>query len=542
MNKQKSQDLREAGVKSPGEPVSFYLKYKDELPEVIELYSKFKVELPYFSSPRIRSLSHLQTSCTTLRPVNGERNGVHFLTLDPDTASWLFLSEEEASLWPVLREGITYQALRKRLKNWRAPRLRDFLTHLYRRGLLIIDGKPGLDPKIYDRGPLFWRSYLVEILLTERCNLACRYCYARGTPHREVMPMKTFRQAVDLAMTLPTNIMTIQFAGGESFTHFSAFKKAVAYIEEQAKQVDKQVEVIVQSNGTLLARPGVVDFLREHNIRIGISLDGPCKINDMTRTYVDRRSSYHDTLRGLEAVRKGGLEVVGTLTVVGRHNIDRAEELLEFFTQLGLVGVRFNVIIAKGRGQDSWEEFGVTPGEYFEFMKTVIRYIGRTRAFREANLQHLVRNLVMRRRNFRCMRSPCGAGLDYLVISSEGDVYPCVHWLREPGLKLGNVRELDSLEWVFLSSSEVKEMASRITNRIPGCRQCEWRHFCEGGCALGARDWHGTLLSPSPLCEYYRTIYPFLLDYLAYDPEFANYMVPEVEVCRFDGDRSGGSA
>lgn len=542
MIKQKSQILREAGMKSPGVPAGLYLKYKDELPEVIELYSTFQVELPSLSSPRIRSISHLQTSGTTLRPVKGERNGVHFLTFDPDTASWHFLSEEEASLWPILREGITYQELRKRLKSWRASRLRDFLTQLYRRGLLIIDRKPGLDPKIYDHGPLFHRAYLVEILLTERCNLACRYCYARSAPNRAVMSMETLRQAVDLAITLPTDFLTIQFAGGESFTHFSAFREAVDYIKEQAERADKVADIIVQSNGTLLAQPGVVDFLRQHDIRVGISIDGPCKINDITRSYSDGRSSYHDTLKGLEAVRKGGLEVVGTLTVVGRHNINRAEELLEFFTRLGVIGVRFNVIIAKGRGEDSWEEFGVTPGEYFEFMKTVIHYIGRTRAFQEANLQHLVRNLVMRTRNFRCMRSPCGAGLDYLVITSEGDVYPCVHWLREPELNLGNVRELDSLEWAFLRSSVVKEMANRTVGRIPGCRQCEWRHLCEGGCGLEARDWHGTLLSPSPLCEYYRAIYPYLLDYLAYDPEFASYMIPDVEVCRVYGDQSGGSA
>jgi uncharacterized protein len=506
----------------------------DGLPEVVELFARFRAQIPSFACPTIRSASRLQASPASLYPAGQKGNGLHALAYEDHTASWCFFSEEEAKLWSALSRGLTYQDLRKQAGGWRATQLRDFLVHLYQRGLLAVDGKPSLDPKIYARGPLFGRAYLVEILLTERCNLACRYCYARGAPERAVMPMATLRRTVDLAMTLPTDCMTIQFAGGETFTHFSAFKKAVAYIEEAASHSKKDVQVIVQSNGTLLARPGVVDFLREHDIRVGVSIEGPCEINDLTRNYVGGRSSHHDTLQGLEAVRKGGLTVVGTLTVVSRHNVDRARELLEFFTQLGVVGVRFNVILAKGRGGESWGELGITPREYFEFMKTVIRYIGKTRAFQEANLQHLIRNLIMRTRNFRCMRSPCGAGFDYLVITPEGDVYPCVHWLRESRLRLGNVRDLDSLEWAFLHSSEVKEMADRIVERIPVCRRCEWRHLCEGGCGLAAKDHNGKLLSPSPLCEYYRNIYPFLFEYLSKDPELATFLVPQAEVCRID--------
>ena len=511
-----------------------YLKNADGLPELVELFARFQAEVPSLACPSLRSTSRLQARPAILHPVRDKSNEVLSLAFDAETASWCFLSEEETNLWSMLKQGLTYQTLRQKADGWRASQLRDFLTHLYQRGLLVLNGKPGLDPKIYARGPLFGRAYLVEILLTERCNLACRYCYAQGAPDRAVMPMSTLRRTVDLAMTLPAGFLTFQFAGGETLTHFSAFKRAVAYIEKAADRSHKEAEILVQSNGTLLSRPGVVDFLRGHDIRVGVSLEGPREINDLTRNYIDGRSSHRDTLKGLEAVRKGGLTVVGTLTVIGRHNADRALDLLEFFTKLGVVGVRFNVIIAKGRGTENWDELGITPREYFEFMKKVIQYIGRTRAFQEANLQQLVRNLVMRTRNFRCMRSPCGAGFDYLVITPEGDIYPCVHWLREARLHLGNVHDFESLEWAFLHSPAVKEMADRIVDHVAECRRCEWRHLCEGGCALRAKDRYGKLLAPDPLCEYYRNIYPFLFDYLSKDPEFATFLVPEAEVCRMD--------
>lgn len=237
-----------------------YIKNIDGLPELLELFTRFRVELPSLACPTVRSASRLQARPATLYPVRDKNNGVHALAYEANTASWCFFSEKEVNLWSMLSRGLTYRELRRQAGAWRASQLRDFLTHLYQRGLLVLNEKPGLDPKIYSRGPLFGRAYLVEILLTERCNLACRYCYARGTPDRAVMPMATLRRTVDLAMTLPADYMTIQFAGGETFTHFSAFKKAVAYIKEAADRSHKAAQVIVQSNGTLLARPGVVDF------------------------------------------------------------------------------------------------------------------------------------------------------------------------------------------------------------------------------------------------------------------------------------------
>lgn len=516
-----------------------YLSSRDDLVEVVDLCARFRVELPTFVTPKLRAASHLQATPARPRRLPAG-DGAHSLVFDSRTASWCYLSERELALWRRLRAGTSYRALSEAAEGWRSGELRAFFTHLYRRGLLAVDGKPGLDPKLYAGGPLFPRAYLIEILLTERCNLGCRYCYAHGSPNRATMSLHTLRRAVDLVMDLPCKFLTIQFAGGETLTRFRAFREAVTYIHEQARRAGKEPYVTVQSNGTLLTRPGVVEFLREFGIGIGVSLDGPADINDLTRTYAAGGSSYRETVRGIEAVREAGLEVVGALTVVARHNVGQVERLLDHFAELGLAGVRFNPILARGRGESAWADLGISPGEYAEFMKAVTGYIGRTRAFREANLERLVRNLVGRQRTFRCMRSPCGAGLDYLVITPEGDVYPCVHWLRESELCLGNVRHLDSLEWAFLHSPVVQEMANRVVARIPACRRCQWRHLCEGGCSLAARDRHGSLLAPTPLCEYYRVIYPFLLEYLAQDPELAGFLVPEAEVSRVNGSRPRG--
>jgi len=512
-----------------------YLRSAEDLFEVVELYTNFGAEVPCFVDPVFESRTHLRTAAGKLTPLNSPANGLCWLAFDPRTASWCYLSEPERAVWEQLRQGAGYREITERPDGITAEDARDLLVHLYRRGLLEVDGKPSLAPDIFEHGPLFRRAYLIEVLLTEACNLGCRYCYARAGPGRDVMPPETLRRTVDLAMALPSEGVTIQFAGGETFTHFAGLQQAVSYIEDAAARAGKEPDIICQTNGTLLTPPGVIDFLREHNISVGISLDGPRAINDLSRPYPDGGSSYADTLAGLQAVREAGYEVVGTLSVVGRHNVEEPEKLLDYFAELGVIGVRFNPIIRKGRGESAWDAMGITPREYFEFMKAVTEYLGRTHAFTEGNLESLVRNLVLRTRNFRCMRSPCGAGVDYMAITPEGDVYPCVHWLRQPELCLGNVAELESLEWAFLNSSVVCDMTSRIVAKIPGCDGCRWRHLCEAGCGLDALEQHGDLLTPAPLCEFYREMYPFLLDYLAGDPALATFLLPEVERCPADG-------
>ena len=55
---------------------------------------------------------------------------------------------------------------------------------------------------------------------------------------------------------------------------------------------------------------------------------------------------------------------------------------------------------------------------------------------------------------------------------------------------------------------------------------------------MAAKYRNGKLLSPDPLCDYYRNIYPFLFDYLSKDPELATFLVPEAEVYRMDANGS----
>lgn len=67
----------------------------------------------------------------------------------------------------------------------------------------------------------------------------------------------------------------------------------------------------------------------------------------------------------------------------------------------------------------------------------------------------------------------CGAGINNLGISSDGDIYPCI-FLRE---KLGNLQEENLID-IWNSSKILENLRMR---KIEKCGECKYKYSC-GGC------------------------------------------------------------
>ncbi len=67
-----------------------------------------------------------------------------------------------------------------------------------------------------------------------------------------------------------------------------------------------RVELSIQTNGTRLDRTWI-DILREHQVTIGVSLDGPKDVNDSARVDHKGRGSYDAVARGIERLNAVGV-------------------------------------------------------------------------------------------------------------------------------------------------------------------------------------------------------------------------------------------
>jgi uncharacterized protein len=90
---------------------------------------------------------------------------------------------------------------------------------------------------------------LLILLVTDDCNLRCRYCYARGGEKKEYMSWETAGKAVDY-VAARSRSFKIQFSGGEPLLNFPLVKRVIEYVKMRWGSATFQL----QTNGTLIDR------------------------------------------------------------------------------------------------------------------------------------------------------------------------------------------------------------------------------------------------------------------------------------------------
>ncbi len=154
--------------------------------------------------------------------------------------------------------------------------------------------------------------------LTHRCNLACVYC-DRHTPMPQEMSREAIFRALGQFVELGTRVVSLD--GGEPLTHPDVH-------EVTAMLVQHGVAVHMNTNGILIPRRlGTIRLIS----RVKISLDGPPRCHDAMRG----TGAFDKALRGIDAARGVGAPVELTC-VVGQHNHDSIDELLDFVEARGL--------------------------------------------------------------------------------------------------------------------------------------------------------------------------------------------------------------
>ena len=123
----------------------------------------------------------------------------------------------------------------------------------------------------------------IMLMLTEHCNLNCRYCYEKN----KSLKTMTYKTAVDiltteLKMDDGFEQCEIQFFGGEPFIEFDLIKKICDFLWKN--KWDKRFYCFATTNGTILTDDMKV-WLKEHKDEFicALSLDGNKKAHDVNR-------------------------------------------------------------------------------------------------------------------------------------------------------------------------------------------------------------------------------------------------------------------
>ena len=192
-------------------------------------------------------------------------------------------------------------------------------------------------------------------------------------------------------------------------------------------------------------------------------------------------------------------------------------DIFDFLVENNIRSMAFNPFIPQGRGNGFADKLHIQPEEFLDAsistLDRLLKYNRQRSCEQRARVRHLaniVANLTSSSPSYICLRSPCGAGVNQLAFSPNGDIYPC-DALPQQKVWLGNIHRT-KIQDVIENSNIISALMARTVKTLEECRECDWKWICGGGCPTHAYFKYGTLLRRGPFCEYYKQIIPHLID------------------------------
>ena len=182
---------------------------------------------------------------------------------------------------------------------------------------------------------------------SNRCNLACSYCYVNAEPNGGLLYDTAFHDLEThlrrLADFGDLRHVQLKLAGGEPLATFSLWSYAVEQLKADLESRGIRVTLQVLTNGTLLTRQ-ILQFLMRNKVGVGLSLDGHGAFHDRTRHFHSGRGSFDIVARNLRRLKDANIEPYVT-TVVVPESLPGLPALTTFLIEEDL---RFRFSLAKG--------------------------------------------------------------------------------------------------------------------------------------------------------------------------------------------------
>jgi uncharacterized protein len=187
------------------------------------------------------------------------------------------------------------------------------------------------------------RLGLLVLQPTPFCNLDCRYCYLPDRANRARMTMATLAAAVAQVVEaglLGEEVSIVWHAGEPLVVPRAWYAEAFARVRDLVP-TSTRVEHHVQINATLVDRAWC-DFIVEHGIRVGVSVDGPALLHDAARHTRRGEGTHAQAMRGVARLQAAGIPI-HAICVLGRASLDHPDAIYDFFVDAGIVEVGFNI-------------------------------------------------------------------------------------------------------------------------------------------------------------------------------------------------------
>jgi uncharacterized protein len=313
------------------------------------------------------------------------------------------------------------------------------------------------------------------IFTTNRCNLACSYCYE--TERTGDMSNETMRNTIEwlisqrkpMRRAIPNQEISITFFGGEPLLNFPVVKYGMEYCKQKFAETGITFGIYILTNGTVLTDE-MFEYFKEAKkwsgivFHLQVSLDGCKESHDKYRVFSGSNGgSFDSIIRNIKRYREIFPHLIVRQTVV-QPNIDRLYD--DFSTLMSSGGVIANLTPVV-EGDWSPEVINKFCLELERCVDYFIEYPGHEKM----NFNYIHGTLLrMGDKKFNDKKG-CQAGTSLVGVSVTGDIYPCHRFLsyrKSFDYKIGNVND----GGIDFSSDNWKKLLNMHASADRECAGC----------------------------------------------------------------------
>lgn len=339
------------------------------------------------------------------------------------------------------------------------------------------------------------------LCVTSSCNLGCSYCFINNQKNKTNkllnMDLETALVALEKFSNYlkeSNNIGKVVFYGGEPLIKWDIIKKCI--LETKNKKYPIIFSII--TNATLLSEE-MINFLKRNKVNVGISIDGPRKLNDKNRKYIiDNKSVYDDVFNKIELLKKHKCDF-GLSITISNEILNNQDEIISWLKECGVNNISYNMLHYTWK-VSNWEDY------YLEATRFICKSYLKNKDCIEGSIQSKINYLLQEK---FCFFGCSAIGKRQIVVKPNGDICICHGQFRDDNSTFSNIRDID------LYSIKYNENLDCWNSIIPlnndNCLKCPALSICGGGCLLQTRTLFNEDSIDKAMCIFNKKVLEFIL-------------------------------
>ncbi|MDR3108745.1 MAG: radical SAM peptide maturase, CXXX-repeat target family [Planctomycetaceae bacterium] len=327
-----------------------------------------------------------------------------------------------------------------------------------------------------------WREVSVRnitFVLTEDCQLRCKYCYICGKNSFAVMSFDVAKQAIDYVLThqdiFNDGSVVWDFIGGEPLLEVQLMDEICDYAKIRMFELNHpwfdNYRINISSNGLLYDNSHVQKFLAKNRTHVSImlSVDGTKQKHNQQRVYPNGKGCYDDVVKQIPQWL-AQYPNASTKATLSHDDLPMVKDSVLHLWQLGIMSVGMNCIF-----EDVWQDGDDTILE--EQLVALADEIIDKKLYEKYQCTLFDRNIGFPLDRVLNNENWCGAGR-MLGITTSGDFVPCIRFAQyslehQKQITVGNIR--DGYDTNKLRSFLTLK---RLNQSSPECIDCEVASGC----------------------------------------------------------------